>query len=49
MDLANVRQNGVRSLPVMCHGRRHEVVLNVDPDPGQLLVRWFGARVVRTN
>jgi hypothetical protein len=25
MDLANVRQNGVRSLEVMCFGCRHEV------------------------
>jgi hypothetical protein len=39
MDLANMRQNGVRSLLVMCHGCRHEVVINVDKFPGDLLVR----------
>jgi hypothetical protein len=38
MDLANMRQNGVRSLLVMCHGCRHEVILNVDQYPGDLLV-----------
>jgi putative ABC transport system substrate-binding protein len=30
MDLANMRQNGVRSLEVACFGCRHEVVINVD-------------------
>jgi hypothetical protein len=25
-----MRQNGVRSLLVICHGCRHEVVINVD-------------------
>jgi hypothetical protein len=39
MDLANMRQNGVRSLQVMCHGCRHEVILNVDRYSGDLLVR----------
>jgi hypothetical protein len=29
MDLANMRQNDVRSLLIMCHGCRHEVVFNV--------------------
>jgi hypothetical protein len=36
MDLANMRQNGVRSIEVMCHGCRHEVILNVDQYPGDL-------------
>jgi hypothetical protein len=49
MDLANMRQNGVRSLDVMCHGCRHEVILNVDQYPGDLLVREFGPRVVCTT
>jgi hypothetical protein len=42
MDLANMRQNGVRSLAVTCHGCRHEVILNADKYPGDLLMREFG-------
>jgi hypothetical protein len=49
MDLANMRQNGVRSLDIMCHGCRHEVILNVDQYPGDLLVREFGPRMVCTR
>jgi hypothetical protein len=49
MDLANISQNGVRSLDVMCHGCRHEVILNVDQYPGDLLVREFGPRMVCTK
>jgi hypothetical protein len=33
MDLANMRQNGVRSLAVTCHGCPHEVILNADKHP----------------
>jgi hypothetical protein len=49
MDLANMRQNGVRSLDIRCNGCRHEVILNVDQYPGDLLVREFGPRMVCTN
>jgi len=49
MDLANMRQNGVRSLDVMCHSCRHEVILNVDQYPDDLLVREFGPRMVCTR
>jgi hypothetical protein len=35
MDLANMRQNGVRSLDIMCFGCRHEVIINVDQYPGK--------------
>jgi hypothetical protein len=49
MDLTNMRQNGVRSLLVMCYGCRHEVILNVDNYPGDLLVREFGPRMVCTK
>jgi hypothetical protein len=49
MDLANMRQNGVRSLLVMCYGCRHEVIVNVDMYPGEFLVRDFGSRMVCTN
>ena len=38
MDLANMRQNGVRSLAVQCPQCRHEVILNVDHLPGDLTV-----------
>jgi hypothetical protein len=49
MDLANMRQNGVRSLEVQCFGCRHEVVMNVDKYTGDLLVREFGPRMVCTT
>jgi hypothetical protein len=39
MDLANMRQNDVRSLSVQCHQCRHEVIMNVDHLPGDLTVR----------
>jgi hypothetical protein len=49
MDLANMRHNGVQWIEVMCHGCRHEVILNVDQYPGDLLVREFGPRIVCTK
>jgi len=49
MDLANMRQNGVRSLDVMCFGCRHEMIINVDQFPSDLLVREFGPRMVCTK
>jgi hypothetical protein len=49
MDLANMRQNGVRSIEVTCRGCRHAVVINVDSYPGDLLVREFGPRMVCTK
>jgi hypothetical protein len=30
MTLANMHENGVRSLPVTCEPRHHEAVMNVD-------------------
>jgi hypothetical protein len=47
MDLANIRQNGVRSLVVMCFGCRHEVIIDVDQFPGDLLVRFAPCFVCR--
>jgi hypothetical protein len=35
-DLANGRQNGVRSLDVQCHNCRHRLIVNVDHLPGDL-------------
>jgi hypothetical protein len=42
MDLANTRQNGVRSLELTCYGCRDQMVINADKFPGELRVRWFG-------
>jgi hypothetical protein len=36
MDLANMRQNGVRSLDAQRFGCRHEVIVNVDKYPDEL-------------
>jgi hypothetical protein len=41
MTLGNMRENGVRSLAVHCHQRRHEVIINSDQWPGDLTVKWF--------
>jgi hypothetical protein len=38
-----------RSLDVMCFGCRHEVIINVDDYPGDLLVKDFGPRTVCTK
>jgi hypothetical protein len=48
MDLANMRRNA-RSLVVACFGCQHEVIVNVDKYPGELLVREFGPRMVCTK
>jgi hypothetical protein len=45
MDLANMRQNGVRSLAVRCHQCLHEVIMNVDHLPGDMTVPSFGRRL----
>lgn len=44
MDLANMRQNGVRSLLVICWGCRHEAVRNMDEFAGDLAVKSFEGR-----
>ena len=49
MDLANMRQNGVRSLEVRCLQCRHEVIMNVDHLPGDLTVPSFGPKMVCTK
>jgi hypothetical protein len=41
MDLANMRQNGVRSLDVQCWQCRHETIINADHWPGNLTVKSF--------
>jgi hypothetical protein len=49
MDLANMRQNGVRALEIMCHQCRHQTVVNVDHLPGDLTVKSFEPRMVCTK
>jgi hypothetical protein len=49
MDLANMRQNGVRSLAIYCRQCHHETIINVDHLPGDLTVPSFGARMVCTK
>jgi hypothetical protein len=39
MDLANMRQNGVRSLLIFCRNCHHEKIMNVDHLAGDLSVR----------
>ena len=50
MTLANMRENGVRSLLVYCNNPRcsHEAVVNVDRYGDDVLVRAFSARMVCT-
>ena len=49
MDLANMRQNGVRSLAVQCHQCLHEVIMNVDYLPGDVTVSSLGPKMVCTK
>jgi hypothetical protein len=49
MDLANMRQNGVRSLAVRCHQCHHEKIINADHWPGDLTVTSFIPRMVCTK
>jgi hypothetical protein len=49
MDLADMRENGVRSLSVQCHQCRHQVVMNVDHLPGDLAVKSFEPKMVCTK
>jgi hypothetical protein len=49
MDLANMRQNGVRSLAVQCRQCLHEAILNVDHLPGDVPVPSFGRKMVCTK
>jgi hypothetical protein len=49
MDLANMRENGVRSLDVKCWQCRHRTVVNADHWPGDLTVKSFEPRMVCTK
>jgi hypothetical protein len=49
MDLANMRQNGVRSLDVQCNQCRHRHILNVDHLSGDLTLPSVGPKMVCTK
>jgi hypothetical protein len=49
MDLANMRENSVRSLDVCCRECRHRVTMNVDQLPGDRTVKSFEPRMVCTK
>ena len=49
MTLGNMRENGVRSLDIMCHQCRHETIMNVDHLPGDLTLPSLGPRMVCTK
>jgi hypothetical protein len=49
MDLANMRQNGVRSLLIFCRNCHHEKIMNVDHLPGDLSVPSLGRRMACTK
>jgi ribosomal protein S27AE len=49
LDLANMRENGVRSLEVQCPQCQHKVIMNVDHLLGDLTVPSFGPRMVCTK
>jgi hypothetical protein len=48
MTLANMRENGVRSLSVTCQLCHHEALLNVDALDDLIPVPAFGPRMVCT-
>src|ERR1700742_375078 len=47
MDLANMREQGVRTLIAYClnHVCRHTAVIDVSTYPGDTLVTWFRSKV----
>jgi hypothetical protein len=48
MTLANMRENGVRSLSVTCELCHHEALMNVDAFDDSVAVPAFGPRMVCT-
>jgi hypothetical protein len=46
MTLANMRENGLRSLSVTCHLCHHEAVINVDGFGDAISIPAFGPRMV---
>jgi hypothetical protein len=49
MTLANMRENGVRSLSVTCHLCHHEAVINVDAFDDGVPIPAFSSRAICTG
>jgi len=49
MTLGNMRENGVRSLSIMCSVCHREAVMSADPWPDNVPVSAFGRRMVCTR
>jgi hypothetical protein len=49
MTLANMRENGVRSLDVQCWQCRHRTIVNVDHLAGGVTLKSFKPRMVCTQ
>jgi hypothetical protein len=49
MTLANMREQGVRSLSVTCEFCHHAATMNVDAFAGTVAVPAFGPRMVCTS
>ncbi len=49
MTLGNMRDLGVQSLKVLCPRCHHSAVLDVAPWPDDVVVPWFGPRMVCTQ
>lgn len=47
MTLANIRENGVRSLFVSCWNCCHRAIMSADPWPDHVPVPTFGPRMAR--
>ena len=46
MDLANMRQNGVRSIAIECIDCGRKSIMNMDSYAGHIPVKWFEGRMV---
>jgi hypothetical protein len=46
MDLANMRQNGVRSISVQCIDCGHDAIVNLDTYPDRVAVKSFEGRML---
>ena len=49
LDLANIRDFGIRSLRATCKKCFLEQAVNVDAYPGEMKVQWFAERIVCQN
>ena len=49
LDLANMRDFGIRSLRATCRKCLLEQAVNVDAYPGEMRVQWFAERIICQN